>query len=286
MWWLLTALAQTPTCEGDPVQVGRIPYSYREESGCGNGRWAECIADHVVGRPPSCDGATLHEQFGGGTSTRFATIRGDDASARRWLLTKVGGVPRDESASDLLAHDPPTRSAADGAVPRTAQATRWVAGVPATPRISWAEQPCPDDAPSDTTCLRIFRGDQVKPARVDRIDASTSLHVYANDWRNRRVFLVLHDEGGQRHTLVAKHMIPTGDLPTVVDRHEGLVLAHQDMDAVTLYTWVRPDGSTTVVPLAGGTVVAGEGWKHSKTEQIHPWSEVFAHGVPGAHEAY
>jgi len=70
MWWLLPALAQTPTCEGDPVQVGRIPYSHREEGGCGNGRWAECIADHVLGRPPSCDSATqIHpwsEVFGRG----------------------------------------------------------------------------------------------------------------------------------------------------------------------------------------------------------------------------
>jgi hypothetical protein len=252
--------------------VGRQTYTYETSGGCGNGRSAECTTTHTLYAPGTCAPTVLIEWSGGGTSTREGHLRGSDPAARRWLLAKAGTRLRTDAAEDLLAHPPP----AGGPV-------RWVQGAPTTPRNSWFERPCEGSSWSpgpEDTCVGIFTGEQVTRRRIDPVVAGFELHVYANDWRNRRVFLVLHDTASGRHALVAKTMVPSfttppTELPQVVGHtRDGVVLAQATMDVPQQLHWIRTDGSHQSRLVQGRPTPQGDGWIDEQ-DRSKSWSDLF-----------
>lgn len=258
---LLVASAALAACPGEPVTLGRGTLYYTVDSSCGNGRDAACLSEHVLSRPPDCGrDIVFEEHYGGGTSTRRGYYPSTmSQQLQRLIFAKVAdGHYRGDGAADLLAHDPPELSApVDGR--RTATATRWVDGPPRPPRNSWTGRGCePHEQVPDAegaSCSRIFRGDQVTAQRVDPLGPSASLHLYANSWRNREVFYVVHDHSRDRHTYVGLTVTTSPDeLPIVLTEHQGgLVLVHATREGGLLLHRVHPDGRLVQRSLEPGT---------------------------------
>ena len=242
-------------CEGEPVEIGGKKYTFVEEGGCGNGRNATCETTYRLRAGEACEGPTLTEQFGGGSSRRAAVVHGAAPAERDWLLAKAGFVAR---TTDRL----------DGLAQPASDPVRWIAGSPSPPRVSWASIPCPADeelgAQPGDACWDVFRGDQLTFRSKATVGAGVELHWFANDFRNRRTFLVLHDTKRDRHAVLAE-VATWGDIPEVVATFDGIWLTSSEAgDAAMLLFHIAPDGRIwrqrfeTQVPIgveAGGVLV-------------------------------
>lgn len=262
-WVWLLALAAAE-CEGETVEIDGTSYTWREDSGCGNGRHAECTADHVLASGPECTGPSMHEQFGGGTSSRYVTVTGATPGQRDWLLSKTGVRRRTRGALDVLADPLPALSEPVGPSRlQSARVSRWVDGQPQKPRQSWTPTECSsDDEAPETECFRVFRGDQVDYVATIPVADGVKLRLFANDFRNRRVYYVLHDEKADRHGVLAG-IVTMGGLPETIGRMDGGVLLQHPvfMDSGTVLELVTPEGTLKRVRIDDDLVHTDTGWR-------------------------